>query len=284
MILKIRNEMMWKLVENLGRRAVTVPSVLWGVCCGRGWPPAWSACSPFGVQPFTRFPFALQSAPAALLSSLFVLTSFQVVVNEMRVHQKQESVQSSHSIESSFLPLSVTDLHLESPLPSPFVRWNIIKLGKACFCCLLLVLSLPGPPSYFTLTQPLIRRPISPLHALSPLLHALLPSALSAALTCTYGLSPSVLLFFPLSLPPSFLCLHAALGQRGTHWNCINSGREGGITGAGDTKRFAEVLSRGRSSIFWVCSPATSVAPADNSVSWEPERDRFLCQQPVVQH
>lgn len=71
----------------------------------------------------------------------------------------------------------------------------------------------------------------------------LLPFVVSAAVTCTYGLLPTVLLFSishssTLSVPPSFFCFHAALGQWGVYRNHINLRREGGIIREGYIKRF----------------------------------------------
>lgn len=98
-------------------------------------------------------------------------------------------------------------------------------------CCRSLVLFSSGgstaPPSYFPLTLPLIRSPIPPIH----LSFRCVPLAFPQVSFC----------FLALSLPPSFYCFHAALGQRGVHQNHIKSGREGGIRGPDeerDIKRF----------------------------------------------
>lgn len=126
LIPEIWNEMMRRLVKNLGCRADRVSSVL-GF---QGFPGAPAVVgrlpgqqvSPFGTHPFTPFHFPLQSVPAALLSFFFVLTSFQVVVNKMRVHQDQDTVQSSCSIKSNgfFLPQHFSRCKLQTSTWSHF--------------------------------------------------------------------------------------------------------------------------------------------------------------------
>lgn len=99
---------MWTLLENPGHRAVRVTSFFhfrndcswWGLALPGQHVHLWE------WSPFLPFISSPPCVPAAPLFFFFVLTSFQLVLNKIRVHQNQNSMQSSCSMKSNnfFLP------------------------------------------------------------------------------------------------------------------------------------------------------------------------------------